>query len=91
MPTQITTQITTPARRIRTQIRISRVSVEKTGRNLIVKLPIAAARYLNIENVNELYAVPINGVVQLSGFQPNLTIPVTNIGAEDFVEQLNKQ
>jgi hypothetical protein len=86
MPDPTSTPVRT-VRRARPQLRISRVSVEKTARFLVVKLPLTAVDYLNIEDSDELFAVPVNGVVQLSGFQPNLAIPVTRIAAEDFVEQ----
>ena len=85
-------QNTTPtrilAKKVRTQVNISRVTIERTAKTLIVKLPLTAARYLHLdENSTELFATPINGVVQLSGFQPNMTIPVVNLTADDFMEQ----
>ena len=80
-----TTRPTT--RSVRSQIRISRVTVERSSRNLIIKLPISAAQYLNIGEQDSVYATPINGVVQISGFQPNIAIPVASQTEEDYVEQ----
>ena len=69
-------------------IRITKVSVEKTTRGLIVKLPLVAADYLQITDADtEIFATPVNGVVQLSSFQPNIAIPASRISEDDFVEQ----
>jgi hypothetical protein len=87
MPENTTKNKRKSANSVRSQITISRVSVEKTSRTLVVKLPLAAAKYLNLGKARELFAVPINGVVQLSGFQPNIALPAAKIVAEDFVEQ----
>ena len=69
-------------------MRVTKISVERTTRNLLVKLPLTAADYLNIEgSTAEIFATPLNGVVQLSGFQPNIAVPAARISEDDFVAQ----
>jgi hypothetical protein len=74
-----------PEKKLKEQIKIVKVGVAFDTRSVVIKLPIAAARYLNIDPENkDLFAVPVNGVVQLSNFQPNITIPVSRITEDDF-------
>ena len=95
MPEQDSNPISTSPIRRRTirrvnasAIRITKVSVERTTRSLIVKLPLVAADYLQVgDGATEIFATPVNGVVQLSSFQPNIAIPASRISEDDFVEQ----
>lgn len=54
---------------------------------VIVKFPASVAKYLDIQNGGKVFWVPVNGVVQVSGKQPNVTIPVMNVGLDAFIPQ----
>ena len=71
--------------RIRDQVQITRVSVHRDAGNLIIKLPLDTVECLNLrDNAASLFAIPVNGVVQLSSFMPNVSIPVDHITEDDF-------
>lgn len=54
---------------------------------VVVKFPASVAKYLDIQNGGKVFWVPVNGVVQVSGKQPNVTIPVMNVGLDAFIPQ----
>jgi hypothetical protein len=83
-----TSEVSTTTRRRTPQFRVTRVGIQRTARSIIVTLPASAGQYLNInEDTESLFAVPVNGVVQLANFQPNIAIPVSRISEDDFIEQ----
>ena len=65
---------------------ISRVKVKVLSKKVVVELPKAAANYLRLTGESsQIYAVPINGVVQLASMAPTVTIPVSRITEDDFI------
>ena len=60
------------------------VSVDTTS--VVVKLPLDVAKYLGISD-NIVYWAAVNGVVQLSGAEPNIVIPMIGVRANSFVSQ----
>ena len=62
----------------------TKVSVNKT--DVTITLPANVIDYLGM-NGNELYWAPINGVIQLCGSEPHMSIPIMNVGADKFLPQ----
>ena len=53
---------------------------------ITIKLPKKVADYLDLEK-NELFWSPVNGVIQLSGTEPHMSIPMMSITADRFIAQ----
>lgn len=86
MPTE--TQPTTAPKRKRTVIKSGqffKTKAEITSKCVTIRLPLSVAKYLELENGKEVYFSPINGVVQLSGNVPNISIPVLNVSTSGFI------
>jgi hypothetical protein len=60
--------------------------VEMTNEGLSVFLPKELVSYLNIDN-GKIHWVAINGVVQISGFEPNTVIPIVSLTKESFISK----
>jgi hypothetical protein len=55
------------------------------GRNFItVKLPKKVAEYFDLSKP-EIFWSPIDGVIQLSGSQPHMVIPMMSVDAAKFI------
>ncbi len=56
------------------------------GDSLVIKLPKAVGQYIN--NVdNKMYWTVVNGVIQISGNEPNIVIPMIGFRPETFIPQ----
>lgn len=51
-----------------------------------IRLPRKVAEYFELDKP-EIYWAPINGVIQLSGAQPSMVIPMLTTGANQFLPQ----
>jgi len=51
-----------------------------------VELPADVSKYLNIID-DKVYWAAVNGVIQLSGSEPNLVIPMIGVQKSEFVPQ----
>lgn len=72
----------------KSKLKIVRVGCKITENGLLVSLPKAAIQYLGITDKNKVvFAVPIEGIIQLSAQAPNIAIPVARITEDDFVKQ----
>lgn len=55
------------------------------GDELIIKLPIKAAEYLEL-NKGKIFWAPVNGVIQLSSSaEPHVALPALSVDAEQFL------
>ncbi len=63
-----------------------KASVNINNKSVTVELPSDIARYLDITE-NTIYWAAVNGVVQLSGSEPNIVIPMIGVRASSFVPQ----
>ena len=51
-----------------------------------IKLPKKVAEFLDL-NKAEVFWSPINGVIQLSGREPHMVIPMMSVGTDVFIAQ----
>ena len=51
-----------------------------------VKLPRKVAAYFELDKP-EVFWAPVNGVIQLSGSQPHMVIPMLTSNADQFIPQ----
>lgn len=59
----------------------------EVGRDfIIIKLPRKVVPYLGMDN-NEIYWAPVNGVIQISGKEPHIVIPMMTVDADQFLPQ----
>ncbi len=72
-------QILGPAKFFRSPVRINK-------RYISVKLPLSVAEYLELKS-GKLCWIPLNGVIQLSGSQPRISIPSLNLTQDSFVSK----
>lgn len=66
--------------------RVFKAPVETNGEEIIVKFPAKVLEYLNVD-ADELFWSPVNGVIQISGKQPHMVIPMINIDEDSFLPQ----
>lgn len=78
------------------KLRTKKKRVAKSGRffstnvlmgsdgTITIKLPAEAANYLDFKNT-KVFWVPINGVIQISGHEPHMVIPMINVNKNTFV------
>lgn len=61
------------------------------GKSVVIELPDFAVEYLGIKKGKlkdtPLFITPINGVIQISAYEPSVTIPAISENVEDFVAQ----
>jgi hypothetical protein len=62
------------------------VPVKISQKDITIKLPLKVAEYFQL-NKPEVYWTPVNGVIQLSGNQPQLVIPMMTVAKNQFVPQ----
>lgn len=59
----------------------------EVGRDFItIKLPRKVMPYLEMDNP-EVYWSPVAGIIQISGKEPHIVIPMMTVDAEQFVPQ----
>lgn len=59
----------------------------KVGKKFVtIQLPIKVAEYLQLAKP-EVFWTPINGVVQLSGGEPHIIIPMMSVSTDKFLPQ----
>lgn len=65
----------------------SDVSIGSNG-TITITLPAKAANYLDIQNAKVFWA-PINGVIQISGREPHMVIPMISVTNTTFVPHVS--
>jgi len=64
----------------------AKVVINKT--NAVIKLPRRIVEYFGLDKDNpEIYWAPINGVIQISGKQPTMVIPMITVGDDEFTKE----
>jgi hypothetical protein len=53
---------------------------------ITIKLPVKVAKYFELSKP-EIYWAPVNGVIQISGTQPHMVIPMMSVSPEQFLAQ----
>jgi hypothetical protein len=53
---------------------------------ITIKLPKKVAEYFDLDK-HEIFWSPINGVIQLSGSQPHMVIPMMSVNTKQFIAQ----
>jgi hypothetical protein len=53
---------------------------------ITIRLPKKVAEYFELDK-NEIFWSPVNGVIQLSGSQPHIVIPMMSVTPDRFVAQ----
>ena len=53
---------------------------------ITLKLPLKVAEYFELAKP-EIYWAPINGVIQLSGGEPHIIIPMMSVSTDKFIPQ----
>ena len=53
---------------------------------ITIKLPRRVAEYFDLDK-HEIFWSPINGVIQLSGNQPHMVIPMMSVNTNQFIAQ----
>lgn len=66
--------------------RVFTAPVEDLGREVVITFPKKVLDYLNVSG-DEIFWSPVNGVIQLSGKQPRMVIPMINVSEDDFLPQ----
>lgn len=70
------------------QVRVFKAPCEVGRDSVTVTFPKSVVDYINIDG-NEIYWAPVSGVIQVSGTQPHLVIPMMTVGDDSFVPQDN--
>ena len=82
MPTKITNR-----KRLFAQPKMLTTKVEITENEMTIKLPADVLAHLHIAENNEVHWTVIGGVIQISGEQPQLAIPVLSGNSVGFEAQ----
>lgn len=70
------------------KIRVFKAPMEVGHNNVTIVLPREVLDYINAdEDAAELYWSPVNGVIQISGEQPRMIIPMISVNENEFVPQ----
>lgn len=62
----------------------SKLSIK--GESVTFELPKNIIKYLDVNN-SKIYWVPINGIIQITGKEPNIFIPIGSIDKNSFIPQ----
>ena len=72
--------------KITNKARVFKAPCEIGRDNVTVTFPKSIVDYINIDG-DEIFWAPVSGVIQLSGTQPHLVIPMMTVGEDSFVPQ----
>lgn len=89
MPTQTESKPATPARRKRLSLMSGKFYAAPVtiGKKFVtIKLPKKVAAYFELDKP-EIFWAPVNGVIQLSGGQPHMVIPMMSVDPTKFIPQ----
>lgn len=70
------------------QTKVFKAPIEVGRENVTITLPKSVMEYINVEN-DEIFWAPVGGVIQISGTQPHLIIPMVTIDEHSFVPHGN--
>lgn len=70
------------------KIRVFKAPIEVGRAGVTLVLPKTVLKYINAdEGTAELFWSPVNGVVQISGEQPHMIIPMMSVNEDEFLPQ----
>ncbi len=70
------------------KIRVFKAPMEVTRESVTITLPKNVLDYIKAdEEKAEVYWSPVNGVIQISGEQPHMIIPMLSVSDEEFLPQ----
>ena len=72
------------------QTKVFKAPVTVGRENVTITLPKSVMDYINIDGEkNEVFWAPVGGIIQISGTQPHLIIPMATIDEHSFVPHDN--
>ena len=70
------------------KIRVFKAPMQVGRNGVTIVLPKEVLDYINADEDNaELYWSPVNGVIQISGAQPHMIIPMLSVNTNEFEAQ----
>jgi len=73
-------------KKVFTKNRVFKAPVAVGRENITITLPKKVAEYLGLSDGKaEVHWAPVNGVIQISGNEPNATIPMMSLSENTFV------
>ena len=66
------------------QVKVFKAPIKVGRENITITFPKSIIECINIDG-GEIFWAPIGGVIQISGTQPHLVIPMATISEESFV------